>query len=193
MFVKVFKASQCLRGAVYRKTVWSVRLTTILGLDASTVLGKFGEMPRSDNAELHTERARECVLKCKDESIIPRQKNTAEIQSISASVCLKEDHFRLGGLSLVSRSTGGPPKRSLSTNPTTHHTAFLTVNICSFRVFLIVKVHVVTRFKLTEGVDQIHLHVVGYQRIGQLREETLHGSSHCVYRYILLDQVNVWI
>lgn len=42
-----------------------------------------------------------------------------------------------------------------------------------------------------ESLHQLGLHAVGDQRIGQLREECLHGPSHCVDAEVFLDQVQV--
>lgn len=44
---------------------------------------------------------------------------------------------------------------------------------------------------LTEGLHQLSLHAVGHQRLGQFREEGLHGSCHCVDGEIFLHQVQV--
>ncbi len=46
---------------------------------------------------------------------------------------------------------------------------------------------------LTEGLHQLSLHVVGHQRLRELREEGLHGSGYSVDGEVLLHQVQVVI
>lgn len=45
--------------------------------------------------------------------------------------------------------------------------------------------------RLTEGLHQISLHVVGHQGLRQLWEEGLHGSCYCVDGEVLLHQVQI--
>lgn len=199
-FVKLYKASQCLRGGVYRKTVWSVHLTTILGLDSSTVLCKFGAMPRSDNAKLHTKRAfKKGVYNSTAEKHSRNPLNFCQHVSERGSFqtqWLMSCFSFSPSFSLHRRSTTAD-LRGTSVNSTwlsafaSHHKpqSRTALNICPFLVSHLID----SPRQLTEGVDKLHLHAVGYKRIRQLWEETLHGSSHCVHGHILLDQVNVWI
>lgn len=46
---------------------------------------------------------------------------------------------------------------------------------------------------LTEGLHQLSLHAVGHQRLGQLREEGLHGSSYRVDGEVFLHKVQVMV